>query len=197
MPLGLRRGEAGPGARESAGGAESGRATPRPGRRRRAAGGRRGGCGRRMPGGVGARRERPRPLCGARYPGRLDGSRVKGKESTSSEGCGGGLGDRAEPHREAWNLWRVRGGVSSAAEYRQREGAGPARGGPGSAPGRASSAGLAGRTRSGCARDTNAVSAGRQTEAISCRVGLHFVCQHLWPALGATEPLSGEDEERA
>lgn len=66
-----------------------------------------------MPGGVGARRERPRPLCGARDPGRLDGSRVRRKESTSSEGCGGGLGDRAEPHREAWNLWRVRGGVSS------------------------------------------------------------------------------------
>lgn len=32
-PSGLRRGEAGPGARESAGGAESGRATPSPGRR--------------------------------------------------------------------------------------------------------------------------------------------------------------------
>ncbi|KAF6351603.1 hypothetical protein mRhiFer1_010121 [Rhinolophus ferrumequinum] len=109
-----------------------------------------------MPGDVGARRERPRPLCGARDPGRLDGSRVRRKESTGSEGCGGGLGDRAEPHREAWNLWRVRGGVSSAAEYREREGAGPARGGPGNAPGRASSAGLAGRTRSGRARDTNA-----------------------------------------
>lgn len=82
-PSGLRPGEARPGARESAGGAESGRATPSPGRRLRAAGGRRGGRGRRTPGGVGARRERPRPLCGARDPGRLDGSRVRGKDSTS------------------------------------------------------------------------------------------------------------------
>lgn len=36
---------------------------------------------------------------------------MKGKESTRSGGCGGGLGDRAEPHREAWNSWKVRGGV--------------------------------------------------------------------------------------
>ncbi|XP_061014210.1 uncharacterized protein LOC133066807 [Dama dama] len=106
---------AGPRARESAGGwgAESGRGTPTSGRRRRAAGGERGGCPGRPRGGVGARRQRLVLLCGARDPARLVGRRLRGKESTSSRDCGGGLGPGAELHRESWNSWRVRGGVSA------------------------------------------------------------------------------------
>lgn len=42
------------------------------------------------------------------------------KESTRSGGCGGGLRERAEPHREAWNLWRVRGGVTVRGGVRAR-----------------------------------------------------------------------------
>lgn len=77
------------------GGAESERATPRPGRRRLAAvegsgGGPQGESARRRP----TRPLRPRPLCGERDRDRLDSRRVKGKECTRSEGCGGGLGDR-------------------------------------------------------------------------------------------------------
>ncbi|XP_072617862.1 uncharacterized protein [Vulpes vulpes] len=100
---GLRGVEAGPGVRESpAWGAESGRATPSPGRRRLAAGGGHGGRGAGARGGVRGRRWKP---------GRLASRGVKGKECTRSAGCGGGLGAGAEPHREAWNSWRVRGGV--------------------------------------------------------------------------------------
>ena len=95
------------------GGAESGRGTPTSGRRRRAAGGGRGGYPGRPRGGVGARRKRLVPLCRAPDPARLAGRRLKGKESTSSRDCGGGLGPGAELHRESWNSWRVRGGVSA------------------------------------------------------------------------------------
>ena len=76
-------------------------------------GGERGGCLGRPRGGVGARRQRLVPLCGARDPARLVGRRLRGKESTSSRDCGGGLGPGAELHRESWNSWRVRGGVSA------------------------------------------------------------------------------------
>lgn len=51
------------------------------------------------------------PLCRAPDPARLAGRRLRGKESTSSRDCGGGLGPGAELHRESWNSWRVRGGV--------------------------------------------------------------------------------------
>ena len=51
------------------------------------------------------------PLCRAPDPARLAGRRLRGKESTSSRDCGGGLGPGAELHRESWNSGRVRGGV--------------------------------------------------------------------------------------
>lgn len=73
-----------PRVRELAEGAESGRATPSPGRRWRAAGGGRGGCSERTRGGVRVRQERPGPHRGAPDPGRLDSRRFRGKESTCS-----------------------------------------------------------------------------------------------------------------
>ena len=87
-------------------------------------------------------------LSGARDPGPLDGRRLRGKESTSSGGRGGGLGDRGGATPRIVELVEIEGrSKSSVAECWEREGGGAARAGPGNAPGRASSAGLVGRTR--------------------------------------------------
>lgn len=129
-------GEAAPGVRGSAEGAESGRATPSPAGKRRAWGGRSGGLagsGRASERAERARRRRGKAgetqrLRGVRpeTPGWQETEGRKG--STRSGGCGGGLGDRGGATPRGVQLVESEGrSVSSAAaECREREGAGPA-----------------------------------------------------------------------
>lgn len=113
-PGGLRGvgGEAAPGARGSAEGAESGRATPSPAGRKRSRGGSSGGLAEDR-----ARRRRGKAgetqrLCGVRpkTPGWQETERgEKGAHALEVAGADSGTG--AELHPEACNSWRVRGGV--------------------------------------------------------------------------------------
>lgn len=166
-------------------GAESGRATPSPGRRRRFAGGRH--RARRWP----CEGGETQPPCGARDPRLLEGRSERKGEHTLRRLRGRTRGQGGATPRGVELMDSAGRSESSVAEYWEWKGAGSARGGPRNAPGRASSAGLASRTRSGCARDTNAAPAERQTEAIPCRAW------RLRPTLGVTEPLFGGDEGRA
>lgn len=103
-------------------------------------------------------------------PNPLDSRRVKGKECTRSDGCGGGLGDRGGATPRGVELVESEGRCESpAAEYWEREGGSPARKGQGNAFGRASSAGLAGERGTGARETMNADSTEPQTEAIPCR----------------------------
>lgn len=189
-PGGLRWGEAAPGARGSAEGAESGRATPSPAGRTRSRGGRSGGLAEDR-----ARRRRGKAgetqrLCGVRpeTPGWQETEGGKGAHALEVAGADSGTG--AELHPEACNSWRVRGGVRARLQS-ARSGKEPAqpRVGLRNVPGRASSSGLAGRTRCGCARGTNAASAGPRQKQSPAEPAASSVIRRLRPALLAVEPL--------
>lgn len=128
-------GEAPPGVRGFAEGAESSRATPSPAGKTRAWGGR--SCG--LPDGAGkgggARPGEPRKaLRSETQARRRDGKkRRRGTGSTRSGGCGGGLGDRGGATPRGVQLVESEGrseserarDKSSAVECREREEAGP------------------------------------------------------------------------
>ncbi|KAB1278192.1 hypothetical protein Cadr_000006114 [Camelus dromedarius] len=116
-----------------------------PGRRQRGAGWGRGGRSGIARGGVQARPKRP--------PAALRSVRPRTTRWQETEGKGENTLRRGGATQRVVELVESEGrSKSSAAEYWEREGAGPARAGLGNAPGRVSSAGLAGRTRSGLYR---------------------------------------------